>query len=83
MAMVKDRSTVLKMITELAASESVVAVLTEGKKTLNGFSDQVMVGLMDKLYESDENMATLFDGIVDNRQDSKQTIAHQWTAPNF
>jgi len=83
MAMVKDRSTVLKMITELASSESVVAVLTEGKKTLNGFSDQVMNGLLAELTESDENMETLFDGIVDNRQGSKQSIAQPWTAPNF
>lgn len=86
MAMIQDKTTVLKMVNELAASEMGILVLSEGKKYVANISTDVMVPLMERYYESDEDLDMITDNVLDN--DNQRKIAtsgysQNWTRADF
>jgi len=84
MAMVRDKSTLLKIITELAASDAAISILVEGRRTIDQLSDSIMSPLMNELIGSDQNLDTLFAGVFENHQGSfKPAGSQKWTNLNF
>ena len=83
-AMIRDKTTVLKMINQLAASEAAIWVVSDGKKVIGQLSSDVMLPLLDILNESDEDLNTLVAGVLDDHQDMETSGGSQkWTNPNF
>jgi regulator of replication initiation timing len=66
MAMIQDKTTVLKMINQLAASETAICAISDGRKTIIDLSTNVMAPLMDVLNESDDSLTTLVAGALDS-----------------
>jgi len=76
MAMIRDKSTVLKMINQVAAAESAIWALSDGKKIVAHLSSDIMEPLMDLFSESDEDLEMLTDGVLEG-QDSETPGASQ------
>ena len=84
MSMIKDKTTVLKMINELAASESAIKVLVTGSNAVNHLSSDVMKPLMDILITSDEHMELLITGVLDDPNEiTNKGNSQEWAQPNF
>ena len=84
MAMIRDKTTVLKMINELAAAESAIWAVADGNKIVAQLSNEIMLPLMDIFNESDEDLNLLVDGVLDGRQDSETPGSSQkWTNANL
>ena len=83
-AMLRDKTTVLKMINQLAASEAAIWALTDGNKIVAQLSSDVMLPLIGILNESDEDLDLLIDGVLDGSQDYQSPGGSQkWTNPGF
>lgn len=84
-AMIRDKTTVLKMINELAASEAAIWAVADGRKVIGQFSSNVMTPLMDILNESDEDLTSLVAGVLDDDHQGIETPGQvqNWTKPNF
>ena len=84
MAMIRDKTTVLKMINELAAAEAAIWAISDGKKVIAQLSSDVMSPLMDILNESDEDLNVLADDILDGHHGMETPTASQrWTNANI
>ena len=85
MDMLRDKTTVLKMINQLAASEAAIWVVSDGKKVIRQLSSDVMSSLMDVLSESDEDLTALVSGVLDDDNQDIETPGYvqNWTNPNF
>ena len=85
MAMIRDKTTVLKMINQLAASEAAIWAVSDGNKIVAQLSSDVMSPLMDILSDSDEDLTTLVAGVLDDDNQSMETSGYvqNWTKPNF
>lgn len=85
MAMIQDKTTVLKMINQLAASEAAIWAVSDGNKIVAQLSSDVMSPLMDILSDSDEELTTLVAGVLDDDNQSMETSGYvqNWTKPNF
>lgn len=86
MAMIQDKTTVLKMVNELAASEMGIMVLSEGKKYVADISTDVMAPLMELYLESDEDMDMIAADVLGN--DTQRNVAtsgysQKWTRTDF
>ncbi len=85
MDMLRDKTTVLKMINQLAASEAAIWVVSDGNKVIQQLSNDVMSKLMDVLSESDEDLTALVSGVLDDDHQDIETSGYvqNWTNPNF
>ncbi len=86
MAMIRDKTTVLKMINELAASEMMTLALLDGGQVINHLSSDVMSPLMDVFYESDEDLDILTDGVLNNGGGhvlETSSYSQKWASPTF
>lgn len=84
MAMIRDKTTVLKMINELAAAEAAIWAVSDGKKVIAQLSTDVMSPLMDTLNESDEDLNSLVYDILDGNQGTEISVSSQrWSNPNL
>ena len=84
MAMLRDKTIVLKMSNEVAAAESAILALSDGTEILTQLSSDIMTPLMDNLDESDEDLELLIDGNIDGRRDYQpQGDSQRWTNANF
>lgn len=84
MAMIRDKTTVLKMINELAAAEAAIWAVSDGKKVIAQLSADVMSPLMDTLNESDEDLNSLVYDILDGNQGTEKSVSSQrWSNPNL
>ena len=85
MDMLRDKTTVLKMINQLAASEAATWVVSDGKKVISQVSNDVMSKLMEVLDESDEDLTALVTGVLDDDHQDVETQGHvqKWANPNF
>ena len=81
----RDKTTVLKMINQLAASEAAIWVVSDGNKVIQQLSNDVMSKLMDVLSESDEDLTALVSGVLDDDHQDIETSGYvqNWTNPNF
>lgn len=84
-AMIRDKTTVLKMINQLAASEAAIWAVADGKKVISQLSRDVMSPLMDILSDSDEDLTTLVAGVLDDDNQGMETSDYMqnWIKPNF
>ena len=84
-AMIRDKTTMLKMINQLAASESAIWAVADGKKLISQLSSDVMSPLIGVLNDSDEELTTLVDGVLDDDNQSRGTPGYvqNWTKPDF
>jgi hypothetical protein len=84
MSMVRDKATMLKLITELAASESAINVITEGQFAVDQLSTKFMAQLIENLHKSDEDLNMTYDGVLSagSGQD-KNYSSQRWTDTNF
>ena len=85
MAMIQDKTTILKMINQLAASEAAICAVSDGKRTIGDFSTNVMAPLVETLTESDESLTALVAGTLDGGEALVQTAGAKqgWATPNF
>ena len=84
MAMIRDKTTVLKMINEVAAAESAMWAVADGNKVAAQLSNDIMSPLMDILDESGEDLDLLVDGALERRQDSEVPGSSQkWVNANL
>lgn len=85
MAMIRDKTTVLKMINQLAASEAAIWAVSDGNKIVAQLSSDVMSPLMNILSDSDEELTTLVAGVLDDDNQGMGTSSNvqNWTTPNF
>jgi len=84
MAMIRDKTIVLKMINELAAAEAAIWAVSDGKKVIAQLSTDVMSPLMDTLNESDEDLNSLVYDILDGNQGTETSVSSQrWSNPNL
>ena len=84
MAMLRDKTIVLKMSNEVAAAESAIWALSDGNKILTQLSSDIMSPLIDNLNESDEDLELLIDENIDGRQDYQSPGGSQkWINANF
>ena len=84
-AMIRDKTTVLKMINQLAASEAAIWAVADGNKIVAQLSSDIMSPLMDVLSDSDEDLTTLVAGVLDDDNQSLETSGYvqNWTKPDF
>jgi hypothetical protein len=84
-AMIQDKTTVLKMINQLAASEAAIWAVADGNKIVAQLSSDIMSPLMDVLSDSDEDLTTLVTGVLDDDNQSMETSGYvqSWTKPIF
>lgn len=85
MGMIQDKTTVLKMINQLAASEAAICAVSDGKKAIGSLSVDVILPLIDVLNESDDELNTLVAGVLDDEDQSvgSNGIVQEWTNLNF
>ena len=84
-SMIQDKTTVLRLANQLAASEVVVHAISDGKRTIGEFSNSVMAPLMDTLHQSDDSLAVLVSGALEGGDQLVDTNndRHNWANPNF
>lgn len=84
-AMIRDKTTVLKMINQLAASEAAIWAVSDGNKVVAQLSSDVMSPLMDILNDSDEELTTLVSGVLDDDNQGIETSGYvqNWIKSNF
>jgi len=84
MAMLRDKTTVLKMINQLAASEAAIWAVSDGNRIVAQLSSNVMLPLMDILNESDEDLNLLINGVLDDHQGMETPgVSQRWINTGF
>jgi len=86
MAMIQDKTVVLKMINQLAASEMGMWALTDGKKMINEMTENIINPMMQEYYEADEDLDILTDEVLgggDNDLYASPSISQKWTKADF
>jgi len=85
MDMIRDKTTVLKMINQLAASEAAIWAVSDGNKVISQLSGDVISPMMDVLNDSDEDLTSLVGGVLDDDNQGMETSGYvqNWTKPNF
>lgn len=85
MGILRDKTTVLKMINQLAASEAAIWAVSEGGKDISQLSGSVMASLMDAMNESDTDLNILISGVFEDEgsdfESSKNN--YNWANPRF
>ena len=83
MAMIRDKTTVLKMINEVAAAESAIWAVADGNKIVDQLSNEIMLPLLDIFNESDEDLNLLVDGVLDGRDSETPGSSQKWANANL
>jgi len=85
MGILRDKTTVLKMINQLAASEAAIWAVSEGGKDISQLSGNVMASLMDVMNESDMDLNTLISGVLEDNGKAFEasTNNYDWANPKF
>lgn len=84
MAMVKDKSTRLKFITEVAAADAARLVLTEGQADISRLSKGLMDAMTGELQSTEGDLdALLSDALESHGDGADQTGAQSWTRADF
>jgi len=85
MGILKDKTTVLKMINQLAASETAIWAVSDGRKSIGHISTKVMSPLLDILNESDDDLTTLVAGVLDDDGQAVESSPgkQSWADPKF
>ena len=86
MAMVQDKTALLKMINQVSASEMGMWALTDGKKMINELSESVIDPLMDEYLQADEDLDILTEEVLDGGIESNpfgRGGSQKWTQVNF
>lgn len=83
LALIKDKTMLLRMINQLAASEMAVLSLTGGKNVVYSLSKDVLSPLMDIMNESDEDLERLTAGVTNAGSTPASGETQRWTKPDF
>lgn len=85
MGILRDKTTVLKMINQLAASEAAIWAVSKGEKDIKHLSNNVMASLMDVMSESDQDLNTLINGVLDDGHgfEASTNNNYEWANPKF
>ena len=83
MNMIKDRSLVMKMINQTAASEMAGFALTGGNNTAGSLSKNVISPMIDTLNDSDDDLDILMSGVNDSGIKSVENKNQRWIKGNF
>lgn len=85
MGILRDKTTVLKMINQLAASEAAIWAVSEGGKDITHLSGNVMASLMDVMNESDSDLNILISGVLEDNGGAVEspTNNYDWANPKF
>ena len=85
MGILRDKTTVLKMINQLAASEAAIWAVSEGEKDIRHLSGNVMASLMDVMDESDADLNILINGVLedDGTEVKSSRNNYDWANPQF
>ena len=62
MALVRDKTSLLKLVNQLAASESAILAILDGNSVIGQISGHIMTPMRGVLKESDEDLDTLTGG---------------------
>lgn len=77
-AMIRDKAAVLKMINELAATETFFSILSGGKGIVSDLSEGVMAPLIEAVDESDQDLDLLMDGVYHDVPETGSGSSQRW-----
>ena len=86
MAMVRDKTALLKMVNQVSASEMGMWALTDGKKMINELSESVIDPLMEEYYQADADLDILTEEVLDGGGTTPSTGSgktQNWTKIDF
>ena len=84
--MIRDKTTVLKMINEVAAAEMTITILADSSSSVNYLNENVMKPLMDAFEESGETIDALTEDVLNGNLSDATTPPssnQRWAKGNF